>query len=326
MVMDRRAFLATVAAWAASFGSTGVAGAQFAPDRPMRLIIPLAPGGATDPYGRLVAEHMARTLARPIIVEHKPGGSGLVGHQHVVDQPADGNLLLLSTQAMLEILPNSQRDLKWSLGDFIPLIRGVTSPLVLVANPSVPARTFPELLAWIKQNPGKLSYSSYLAGTPAHFLGFQLNERFGLDLVHVPSKGSGFQQTDLIAGHVLFGFAQMQSSLPFVRERKLHAIATTDHSRSRHMPDVPTFAELGYPEFTARVWFGLLLRAGTPPDIVAKVLDAAKAAHADPDVRAKLDAQGLDMSGQTGPEFAADIREQGERWARIIKASGYKAD
>src|SRR5262249_53493804 len=324
--MNRRAFHWAMAAFAASLSNAAAALAQFAPGRPMRLIIPLAAGGATDPYGRPIAEHMARTLARPIIVEHKPGGSGIVGHQYVVDQPPDGNLLLLSTQAMLEIIPNAQREVKWSLDDFIPLIRGVTSPLVLVANPSVPARTFPELLAWIRQNPGKLSYSSYLAGTPSHFLGFQLNERFGLDLVHVPSKGSGFQMTDLIAGHVLFGFAQMQSSLPFVREGKLRAIATTDDPRSRHMPDVPTFAELGYPEFTTRVWFGLLLRAGTPPDIVAKVLDAAKAAHADPDVRAKLDVQGFDMSGQTGPEFAADIRAQSERWARIIRASGYKAD
>ena len=315
-----------MAAFAASLSNAAAALAQFAPGRPMRLIIPLAAGGATDPYGRLVAEHMARTLARPIIVEHKPGGSGIVGHQYVVDQPADGNLLLLSTQAMLEIIPNAQREVKWSLDDFIPLIRGVTSPLVLVANPSVPARTFAELLAWIRQNPGKLSYSSYLAGTPSHFLGFQLNERFELDLLHVPSKGSGFQMTDLIAGHVLFGFAQMQTSLPFVREGKLRAIAVTDDPRSRHMPDVPTFAELGYPEFTTRVWFGLLLRAGTPPDFVTRLLDAAKAAHADPDVRAKLDAQGLDISAQIGPEFAADIRAQIERWARIIRASGYKAD
>jgi tripartite-type tricarboxylate transporter receptor subunit TctC len=197
---------------------------------------------------------------------------------------------------------------------------------VLVANPSVPARTLSELVAWIKQNPGKLSYSSYLAGTPAHFLGFQLNERFRLDLVHVPSKGSGFQQTDLIAGHVLFGFAQMQSALPFVREGKLRAIATTDNPRSRHMPDVPTFAELGYPEFTTRVWFGLFLRAGSPPNVVASLLAAAQAAHADPEVRAKLDAQGFDISGQTGAEFTADIRAQSERWARLIKASGYKAD
>src|SRR5215510_14408122 len=324
--MNRRAFLWAMAAFAAPLSHTAAALAQFAPGRPMRLTIPLAAGGATDPYGRLVAEHMARTLARPIIVEHKPGGSGIVGHQYVVDQPADGSLLLLSTQAMLEIIPSAQREVKWSLEDFIPLIRGVTSPLVLVANPSVPATTFSELLAWIRQNPGKLSYSSYLAGTPSHFLGFQLNERFGLDLVHVPSKGSGFQMTDLIAGHVLFGFAQMQSSLPFVREGKLRAIAITDDPRSRHMPDVQTFAELGYPEFTTRVWFGLFVRAGTPAPIVESLLAAAKAAHADADVRGKLDAQGLDVSGQTGAELAEDIRKQSERWARLIKASGYKAD
>src|SRR5262245_21510806 len=323
--MDRRTFLATSVACAASLRAPWAL-AQVASGRPARLIIPLQAGGATDPYGRIVAEHMARTLARPVIVEHKPGGSGIVGHQYVVDQPADGNLLLLSTQAMLEIIPHAAREVRWTLDDFIPLIRGVTAPLLLVANPTVPAKTFAELIAWINQSPGKLSYSSYLAGTPAHFLGFQMNERFGLDLVHVPSRGSGFQTTDLIAGHVLFGFAQIQTTLPFLREGKLRALAVTDVPRSRHLPDVPTFAELGYPEFTTRVWFGLILRAGTPPDVVGKLLAAATAAHADPDVRAKLEAQGLDMSGQTGPEFAADIKAQSKRWAHLIKAAGYKAD
>ncbi len=324
--MDRRTFLALTAASAASLSRVHSAAAQLASGRPIRLINPFAPGGATDPYGRLVAEHMARTLGQTIIVEHKPGGGGIVASQYVLDQPADGGHILLSTQAAMEIIPNSHRSLKWSINDFIPLIRGVTSPLVLVANPSVPAKTFPELLAWIKQNRGKLSYSSYLAGTPAHFLGFQMNQRFGLDLVHVPSKGSGFQMTDLIAGHVLFGFAQTQSSLPFVRDGKLRAIATTDDPRSHYMPDVPTFAELGYPEFTTRVWFGLFLRAGTPAPVVETLLKAAKAAHADASVRAKLDAQGLEVSGQTEPEFGADIRKQSERWARLIQAAGYKAD
>jgi tripartite-type tricarboxylate transporter receptor subunit TctC len=319
--MDRRTFLSLTAASAAS-----PAFAQLAGGRPIRLIIPLAVGGAPDSYARLIAEHMARTLQRPVIVEHRPGGSGKVGSQYVVDQPADGNLILLATQATTEIITHLQPDLKWSLNDFIPLIRGVTSPLVLVANPSVPAKTVAELVAWIKQNPGKLSYSSYLAGTPSHFLGFQMNERFGLDLLHVPSKGSGFQMTDMIAGHVQFGFAQTQSSLPFLRDGKLRAIAISDDRRSRHMPDVPTFAELGYPEFTARVWFGLSVRAGTPAPVVESLLAAAKAAHADADVRLKLDAQGFDMSGQTGPELDADIRRQSERWARLIKASGYKGD
>jgi tripartite-type tricarboxylate transporter receptor subunit TctC len=179
---------------------------------------------------------MARTLGRPVIVEHKPGGGGIVGSQFVLNAPADGGLMLLSTQAIMEIIPNAHRDMRWSIEDFLPLIRGVTAPLVLVVNPGVPARTFPDLIAWIRRSPAKLAYSSYLAGTPAHFLGFQLNERFGLDLVHVPSRGAGAQQTDLIGGHVLFGFAQMQSSLPFLREGKLVAIATTDAARSRFLP------------------------------------------------------------------------------------------
>src|SRR5258705_4604705 len=199
-------FLACAAASTASIASPALA--QFASGRPIRLIVPLAVGGAADPYARLIVEHMARTLQRPVIVEHKPGGSGIVGSQYVVDQPADGNVLLLATQATTEIITHVQRDMKWSLNDFIPLIRGVTSPLVLVANSSVPVKSLAELVAWIKQNPGKLSYSTYLAGTPSHFLGYQMNERFGLALLHVPSKGAGFQMTDMIAGHALFGFAQ----------------------------------------------------------------------------------------------------------------------
>jgi tripartite-type tricarboxylate transporter receptor subunit TctC len=323
--MHKRTFLASAAAFAASFAGLPPLLAQTNSSRPIRLLVPLAPGGATDPYARLIAEHMARTLGRVIIVEHKPGGSGSVGTQYVAREPADGNLILLTTQAMTEISP-STGDAKWSLDDFIPLIRGVQAPLVLVANPSVPAKTLDELIAWIRKNPGKLTYSSYSAGTPSHFLGFQLNERFGLDLVHVPAKGSGYQVTDLIAGHVPFGFAQVQSSLPMIREGKLKAIAVTSSARSRFLPEIPSFAELGHDEFTTQVWYGLMLRAGTPADVLANLLNAAKAAHADADVKAKFEALGYDISGETGPGFAADIKAQAERWARLVKASGFKAD
>jgi tripartite-type tricarboxylate transporter receptor subunit TctC len=292
----------------------------------MRVLVPLAPGGAVDAYARLIADQMARTLGRVVIVEHKPGATGNLGTQYVAHEPADGNLILVTTQAMTEIGPSASNNPKWSLDEFIPLIRGVQAPLVLVANPTVPAKTLDELIAWIRKNPGKLSYSSYNAGTPSHFLGFQLKERFGLDLTHVPAKGSGFQATDLMAGHVLFGFAQVQSTLPLLQEGKLNAIAITSATRSRSLPNVPTFAELGYADFTANVWFGLMLRAGTPPSIVATLLNAAVAAHADPDVKAKLEALGLDVSGDTGPEFAADIRQQAARWARLVKAAGFKAD
>src|SRR5262245_38631303 len=306
----------------------GIAGAigQTGASRPIRVLVPVAAGSAIDPYARIVSEHMAKTLGRVIIVEHKPGGNGNLAYQFVASEPADGNLIQVGTQSTTEINPSAFDNLKWSLDDFIPLIRGVTAPLVLVANPAVPAKTLPELVAWVKKNPGKLSYSSFTAGTPSHFLGFQLTERFGLDLTHVPSRNSGAQATDLIAGHVLFGFSQVQPTLPHIGAGKLNAIAVTSAARSRHLPDVPTFAELGYPEFTANIWFGLMVRAGTPPETVTALLDAARAAHANPDVKAKLEPQGYDVSGQTGPGFEADIRFQIERWAQLVRAAGFEAN
>lgn len=322
--MNRRAFLGMATAFAATL--VPKLGATQSLSSPIRLLVPFAPGGAVDAYARLIAEHMGRTLGRAVIVDHRPGGNGNVGSQFVARAPADGNLILVTTQATCEINPSTFSDPGWKLEDFIALIRGVEAPLVLVANPSVPARSLDELVAWIRSNLGKLNYSSYSPGTPSHFLGFELNRRFGLDLVHVPSKGSGFQAADLMAGHVLFGFAQLQSALPLIADHKLNALAVTSKARSRSLPEVPTFAELGHPEFTATVWFGLMLRAGTAPAVTGRLLEAAKAAHADPDVKAKLAAQGLDMSGETGPQFAADIRAQSERWAVIVKAAGFKAE
>jgi tripartite-type tricarboxylate transporter receptor subunit TctC len=291
-----------------------------------RMLLPLVPGGAVDVYAKVVGDHMAKTLHRSIIIDHKPGGNGNVGMQYVAHEPADGNLILVVTQSMTEINPVAFADTKWSLADFIPLIRGVRAPLVLVANPSVSAKTLEELVAWARKNNGKLSYASYGAGTSSHFLGFLLNKRFGLDLAHAPVKGGGVEAADLVAGRALLGFAQLQPTMAPIRDKKLNAIAVTSAERSRFLPNVPSFAELGQPDFTNDVWFGLMLRSGTPPAMVDTVLAAAKAAHDDPGVRAKLESQGFDISGETGPTFAADIRSQAARWARLIVASGFHGE
>jgi tripartite-type tricarboxylate transporter receptor subunit TctC len=293
---------------------------------PIRFVVGAPAGGAIDPYARLVSEHMSKSLGRPILVENKPGANGNISAQYMLTLPADGGAVWVGTAAMTEINPSVYSKLPWSIDDFLPLIKGVESSPLLVTHPSAPPRTLSEFVAWVKANPGKLSYASWSPGTPSAFLGHQLNERFGLDLNHVPYRGSAPQTTDLIAGHQVLGFAQMQSALQPVRARQLTAIASTGSSRSRLLPDTPTFAELGYPEFTASVWFGLLVRAGTPPEMVARLLDAAKKAHADPELRAKLEAQGFDVSGQSGPELAASIKVQIERWGRIAKATGFKAD
>ena len=293
---------------------------------PIRFVVGLVAGGAVDPYARLIAEHMAKTLGRAIIVENKPGVGGNISAQYMIDAPADGSMIWVSTQALTEINPNVYSNLRWSINDFQPMIKGVQAPLVFVAHPSVPATTLAEFVTWAKANRGKLSYASYTAGTPSHFLGYQLNEKFDLDLTHVPYRGSGLQANGLVAGHSLFGFAQVNSSLPQMRVGALKAIAVTSPERDRSMPDVPTFAELGHPEFTARVWFGLLVKAGTPPGIFNRHTEAAKAAHADPELRKKLEAQGYDVVAETGPQLLTSIKEQTVRWGRLVKAAGFSAD
>src|SRR6266481_4165387 len=267
----------------------------------IRVIIGTAPGGAIDPYARMIAEHMSRTLGQPIIVENKPGASGTLAAEYI---------------------PNA----RWSVDQFRPIIRGVEAPLAFIVNPSVPAATFGEFITWAKANRGKLSYSSYQAGTPSHFLGFHMNEEFDLDLTHVPYRGSGLQVTGLLGGHSLFGFAQVNSSLPHVRSGTLKALATTGLTRDRSMPQVPTFAELGYPEFTAKVWSGLLVKDGVPEDVFKRLTDAAKAAHADPAVKQKLEAQGFEVSGETGPQLKSEIKQQVERWGRLVKASRFSIE
>ena len=298
----------------------------FAQSNVIRVIIGVPAGGALDPYARIIAEHMAKTLGKPVIVENKIGASGNLAAQYIADQPADGSIIWLGTQAFTEILPNVFKNSRWSIDNFHPIIKGVEAPLVFIVHPSVPAKDFASFIEWAKANKGKLSYSSYQAGTPSHFLGFQMNEKFGLDLTHVPFGGSGLQVNALLGGHSLFGFAQVNSSLQHVRAGTLKALATTGQKRDHSLSEVPTFAELGYPEFTAKVWFGLLVKEGTPPDVLKRLTDAAIAAHADPDIRKKFEAQGLDVIAETGPQLKTQIKEQTLRWGKLVAASGWSVE
>jgi tripartite-type tricarboxylate transporter receptor subunit TctC len=293
---------------------------------PIRLAVGAPAGGSIDTYSRIIAEHMAATLGRPVIIEIKSGANGNIAAQWVLDGPADGSQVWVAGQSMIEVNPSTYKNLRWKRSDFIPVIKGIETPLVLVAHPSVPAKTFEEWVAYAKANRGKLSYANYGPGTLSHFLGYQVNERFDLALTQVPYRGNAPQMVDLLAGHALFGFTQLQSAAEPSRSGLLRALVSSGPKRSALLPDVPTLADMGLADFTATAWFGLLLKSGTPDEVVKRLEAAAIAAHADPAVKAKLAAQGFDVSGQTGAAFNESIDVQFERWAKIVKATGFSAD
>jgi tripartite-type tricarboxylate transporter receptor subunit TctC len=293
---------------------------------PIRLAVGAPAGGSIDTYARIIAEHMTGTLGRPVIIEIKSGANGNIAAQWVLDGPADGSQAWVGAQSMLEVNPSSYKNLRWKRSDFIPIIKGIETPLVLVAHPSVPAKSFEEWVAYAKANRGKLTYANYGSGTISHFLGYQLNERFDLGLTQVPYRGNAPQMVDLLAGHALFGFTQLQSAAEPVRSGLLRGFVSSGAKRAALLPDVPTLAELGQPDLTATAWFGLLLKTGTPDDVVKRFEAAAIAAHADPAVQARLAAQGFDVSGVTGAAFRDSIEEQVVRWAKIVQATGFSAD
>jgi tripartite-type tricarboxylate transporter receptor subunit TctC len=293
---------------------------------PIRLAVGAPAGGSIDTYARIIAEHMTGTLGRPVIIEIKSGANGNIAAQWVLDGPADGSQAWVGAQSMLEINPSTYKNLRWKRSDFIPIIKGIETPLVLVAHPSVPAKSFAEWVAYAKANRGKLTYANYGPGTISHFLGYQLNERFDLGLTQVPYRGNAPQMVDLLAGHALFGFTQLQSAAEPVRSGLLRGFVSSGPKRAALLPDVPTLADLGHPDLTATAWFGLLLKSGTPDDVVKRFEAAAIAAHADPAVQARLAAQGFDVSGLTGAAFRDSIKEQVVRWAKIVQATGFSAD
>jgi tripartite-type tricarboxylate transporter receptor subunit TctC len=321
--MKRRFVRAALAA--AAFAASAVAAAQSFPSKPISLVVGSAPSSAPDVYARVVAEPMSRILGQQVVVENRTGANGNVAADAVVKAPADGHTLWVAAQSQIEINPSAYARLNWKPADLVGVIKGAEAPVMLVVHPSVPAKTLPELASWIKANPGKVSYASFSPGTSSHFLGYQLNERLGTDMTHVTFRGSGPQVQNLVGGHVPLGFSQIQTGLPHVRAGRLVAIATTSEKRWRQLPEVPTMAELGHKELTATTWFGLMARSATPPEILAKIVEAAKQAHAEPAVMKRLQDMGFDVPATTGKELEQSIKEGTQRWAQLVKATGFKA-
>jgi tripartite-type tricarboxylate transporter receptor subunit TctC len=291
----------------------------------VKLIVGVPPGGALDPFARVLADQLAKVTGGTFIVENKAGANGNLSAEAVLQAPADGHTLWIGTQSMVTINPAAFAKLRWKASDFKPILKGVEAPLVLVTHPSVPARNLQELAAWIANPANKAAYASFSPGTPSHFLGHQLNERLKAAMVHVPYKGSAPQTTDLLGGQVPLGFTQLASAVPHIKEGKLNAIAVTGLKRSRFLPDVPTLAELKHEDLSTTIWFGLFAPAGVPAATLEAIRTAATKAQADAGYRQRLEALNFDLPTDDVAAFEKTIAAETARWAALVKATGFKA-
>lgn len=300
---------------------------QSYPTKPIRLIVPFPPGGAVDFYARVVQPPLSELLGQQIIIENKTGASGMIGAEAVAKSPPDGYTLLLGNIASLAINVGIYPKMPYDpLKDFTPIVRTVDVHYVLVVHPSVPVKSVPELIAYAKANPRKLSYGSAGSGSLPH-LGTELfKAQTGTDMLHVPYKGGGPMVTDLLGGNVQVVLGDQANLMPHVQGGKLRALAVGTSKRSPNAPELPTIAETGLVGFDATAWQGLVGPAGLAPDVVKRLNDAFNQVMAMPAVREKLVGGGLEPVGGTPDQFARFIASEIAKWTKISKEVGAKAE
>jgi tripartite-type tricarboxylate transporter receptor subunit TctC len=312
----------------AILGLTGLcpAGAQTYPARAVRMIVPFAPGGPTDVAARLIAQKLSERLGRQFFVENLAGASGNIGTGQAAKARPDGHTLLIAVNSHI-INPTLFDRVPYDpTNDFEPVTLAVAFASVLAVNPSLPAGTVKDLITLIKANSGKYSFASPGAGTPSHLLGEQFRMTLGLDLVHVPFGGSGPAMSSVVAGHTPIGFAALSAAAPFAKDGKLRVLALLSKARSETLPDVPTIAEAGYPGLDGDGWIGVLVPAGTPKDIVNLLNGEIVKLIAQPDMKERLEAVGFRPVASTPEQFSDQMKVEGEKWSKVIRAAGLKAE
>jgi tripartite-type tricarboxylate transporter receptor subunit TctC len=301
------------------FVAAAAAGAQTYPSKPVRIIVPFAAGGVADILPRIVGQKLSEKWGEPVIVDNKAGASGNIGMAEGARAAPDGYTLVLAPTGNLTVNPFLFKLPFDTARDLTPITVLATSPNVLVVNPSVPAKDFRELVAYAKANPGKLNFASPGEGSGAHLAGELLNIEAGIQVQHVPYKGIAPAVNDLLGGQVQMMFAGISTVLQHVKAGKLVALAIAAPKRSSQLPSVPTVAESGLPGFDVTSWYGLVVRSGTPPEVVRKIQrDVADVLRMD-DVRAKLDDLGLDPVGNTPAEFEKMIASESRKWSDIVR-------
>jgi tripartite-type tricarboxylate transporter receptor subunit TctC len=296
------------------------------PAKPIRVVVPFPPGGGTDLMARTVVQKLGESLGATIVIDNRGGAGGTIGTELVAKSPPDGYVLLV-VSASHAINPGLYRKLPYdSVRDFAPVTMLTSGPGLLVVHPSVPVRTVKEFIALARSRPGQLNYASAGIGTPPHLAGELFKTLAGVDIVHVPYKGNGPAYTDLIGGHVSVMFPTIPTAIPHVRAGKLRALAVTTRSRTAITPELPTISESGVPGYDVSSWYGLLAPAGTPAATVARLQREIVKVLRLPDVSEKLMAQGLDLVGNTPEEFAAILKSEIAKWAKVVTASGARVD
>jgi len=323
--MNRRHFIVALALACAGTLATG-AQAQNYPNHPLRLVVPFAPGGGTDILARLVAPKVGDALGQQIVIDNRPGASSIIGTELVTRAAPDG-YTLLAVDTSFAVNPSLQPKLPYdSLKDLAPVIHLAAAPVLLVVHPSVPAKTLKELVALAKTKPGLLAYASGGNGASTHLAGELFKMVAGVDIVHVPYKGTGPAIADVVAGQVQMNFAGISSGRSFVEAGRLRALAVTGETRNPAMPDVPTFTEAGFPGVDAGTNWGLFAPAGTPPAIIARLNTEFNRALRLPDVQSRITDLGYEAVGGTPEQWAAAERAEMDKWAKVVKAAHIKID
>jgi tripartite-type tricarboxylate transporter receptor subunit TctC len=300
--------------------------AQGWPAKPVRLVIPYAPGGPVDITGRLTAQKLGEALGQQVVVDNRAGANGNIAVELVARAPADGYTLLMGANGPIAINPSLYAKLPADpVRDLAPVSMVAASPMILVAHPSLPVSSVRELVALAKARPGAINFASSGSGSTAHLSGELFRSMAGVSLVHVPYKGAGPALTDLVAGQTQVMFTGVSSTLPYVKSRRLRALGVSSEKRLPILPDVPTVGEAvrGYEVLT---WYGVFAPAGTPAPIIDAVAKAVAASFATPEARDRLAALGADPNTLPAAEFAKMIRVEVDKWARVVRESGARPE
>ena len=301
--------------------------AQEYPNRPIRLVVPYAPGGVSDITGRIVAQKMTELLGQPMVVENRAGAGGMLGTGAVAKSPPDGYTVVLSSLSAYAIGPKLvKQPLYDPVADFTPVAAVALSPTILTVNTALPFQSLKELITFGKANPGKLTYGSSGIGSVAHISAEMLRASTGIELVHIPYKSAAQAYPDMISGNVSMVFDALPSAIQHIKAGKARPLAMMSDRRASLVPEVPTFAEAGYPEATLRLWVGLHGPAGLPAPIVQKLNETAARAVASPDVRERFTAVGADAYSISPREFADLVRSDVERLGKMMASAGIKGE